>query len=72
MSNKLKAKADPQQPKPMELEDQPLPIVALHDNALIGQVTYAAGDLLAQVIPARGVTLAQLCSAIVHGKAGAK
>ncbi len=62
--------AEPLEPKPMEFEDKSLPIVALHDNALIGQTTFAAGTVLAQVTPVRGVTPEQLCSAILHGKAG--
>lgn len=85
MSNKPKPQAPanrevpdghiPAEPKPIEVvagKKSVGPIVALHDNALVGQTTFAAGTVLAHVAPVAGVTLEQLCSAILHGKAGVR
>jgi len=55
------------EPKPMSQV-----IVVLHDNAMIGQTTFSAGTVLGHIAPSGSVTLGQLCSAILHGKAGVR
>lgn len=57
-------------PKDVPFADGVEQIVVI-TRGTIGQVVYEPGHVLAEVRLTTGVTLAQLCAAIRHGKAGA-